>query len=245
MASPESSAEKPPQGTLVADVAKLTVGAFAGATFAFCLASYRDRCLRIREQKAAGNMAMTILIRQFLEMSKLRDEIEAERQRVRAASATTPPKWMEIRPIPVEFNDALRFDLQSLDFLFEHRQAELVEQLIVAEGNYHSLGLYIREHRVVTQECQDIIATKAAEENVDPHREVSVAHLESFIGFARRERVSSLVASIDSQLATLPAHEKSITALHEGLVGIFGKKGILRAELQNAGRQMGRPDSAR
>ena len=54
--------ERCPPSSALFDIGKTMVGAFFGAGFAFGLTIYRDRRLRIREQRAAGNMAMTILI---------------------------------------------------------------------------------------------------------------------------------------------------------------------------------------
>ena len=121
-----ASNEVPAWNTVAVDIAKTTIGAFAGAMFAFGLTVYRDRRLRLREQRAAGNSAMSVITRQYMDFCKVKREIEADCKIIREA-APNAPKWMKFRPTPSEFNDALRFDMKSLDFLFEHGHAEIVD----------------------------------------------------------------------------------------------------------------------
>ena len=99
----------------------------------------------------------------------------------------------------------------------------------IAEANYHALGNLIREHRTTSQACQDLLASKG----LDPLQGHRISDVENHIGFALRERLRSLVEAIDVYLSGGAGYTSAITELHASLVAIFGKRGILRAELKN------------
>src|SRR4051812_27968012 len=92
------------------DVSKAFIGSLLGASLAFSFALWRDRVLRSREQKAAGNLALAILARQWSDFFRISSAVKQHRAAVLNQEPSIPI-WLQILPIDHVFSDRLVFDI--------------------------------------------------------------------------------------------------------------------------------------
>jgi hypothetical protein len=136
-----------------ADVAKALVGTFVGAGLAFWAnRAAEGRQLR-RNNLAAGNVALSVLSRQFGDFVIFRAAIQAE-----ATERKDFPDWLQFQPSLFAFSESLVLDLKSLTFLFEHARGDLLARLVDAEARYHDLRKLLAMNTEACKERDDAIA---------------------------------------------------------------------------------------
>src|SRR5207244_3379200 len=89
-----------------ADVFKTLIGTFIGAGLAFWFAIRKENMTRAREQRAAGNAAVTALLRMASDFAQVRLAIQDHRERVLAEQPTLPI-WMQVLPMPFKHSENL------------------------------------------------------------------------------------------------------------------------------------------
>jgi hypothetical protein len=211
----------------IADVLKTLIGSFVGAGLAFIFAIRKDSLNRIRDQKAAGNMAsltLTRLANDFLQAKTYLVEYQKYLDRVQPHS----PLWMQLKAL--HFNHAdVKFDLPSIVFLLEHTGgAPVVEKLITVEMKVHDFFSQIAVHAQANYELQQ----KLSESTIDPRVGGSIAELNRVGGFALIAKVESFVKGINLHLQnTEPAIRAAAFAMPALMVKIFGDKGTIKIDL--------------
>ncbi len=116
------------------ELGKTVLSTFAGALLAFGTNLHLQRLQRRRSNLAAGNMALSILSKQFGDFAVFSAWVDQELQELNGW-----PMWLKMKPSVIGLSENLRFDLPSLSFLFEHQEHELLGKLMEAETCYHEL----------------------------------------------------------------------------------------------------------
>lgn len=208
--------------TFWSDVAKALIGSFVGAGLAFAFALRRDRMVRIRDQKGAGNLAMAIIARQLSDFLNLRFVLEEYRRTI-LSNQPNLPLWMQMKPTTFLFSDSLRFNIGSLTFLFEHKETNILERLMNAEILYHDLAMLIQVYSAAAEQAQlklseSMVLTAGA----------PIGNVEKVVGDALVNKLNSLVTAIFHHLAS---GEKTFldaaNDLHADLVKQFGLNGVI------------------
>jgi hypothetical protein len=207
------------------DIFKSLIGAFIGAGLAFLFALHKDKLTRLRAQKAAGNMAVTTLARMLNDFIQVRDAIIENRDEVLAEQPHSPI-WMLLKPFPLSYAENLKFDIESLTFLFDHEDgAAVFEKLLTVEIKYHNFFHMLGEHRIVSQDAQDVLAEKIP----NPTEERPLKEVIAALGFARVARMESTIKVIFEHV---DGSEKFYLAAAEALPALlrklFGKKGLIK-----------------
>jgi hypothetical protein len=218
-----SALEKIP-ATFWSDVAKSLLGSFVGAGLAFWYALRRDAIVRRRDQKAAGNFAMAIIGRQLSDFLVVKKGIDEHRREVQAVQPNTP-LWMGLKPIQIEFSQGLTFDLRSLDFLFESGGTGILEKLINAELSHRDLVSLVEVHRSTAERAQE----KLAAANIGLDVALPIGQFEQILGIALVAKLRDFTAAIFDRIDKGDAvYFNAGESLHNGLVAVFGKKGVIR-----------------
>ncbi|TMC49616.1 MAG: hypothetical protein E6J20_17785, partial [Chloroflexi bacterium] len=136
-----------------ADILKTLIGSLVGAGLAFRYALRRDEAARLRDQRAAGNLALAILARQLSDFTVTKAGIVQHRASVLEVQPMSP-LWMQLKPIQIDYADSLRFDIKSLEFLFKPGRGRILEQLINAELAYRDFTRLVEVHRLTAEEVQ-------------------------------------------------------------------------------------------
>ena len=123
-------------------------GAFAGALAAYYLARWQRLRDEERQQVAAGNVALSILLRQLNDFATVQAGVRqriAERQEKYSVNRQL---WFDlVPPIHYSFVGTLKFDLGSLAFLFEKGDVTVFNKLFHAEQLYADLVHVFREQK--------------------------------------------------------------------------------------------------
>jgi len=124
-------------GDIVQVVATL-IAAFAGAWFAFIYQNRQKASAERQEHIAAGNRALATLLQQANTLKLYQvDMIEPFRD--------DPGRHIDIRPTLQYREEALTFDVKSLNFLLTPKYAEVVFDLIIEEERYREALKAINE----------------------------------------------------------------------------------------------------
>jgi hypothetical protein len=194
------------------DVLKSAIGPFLGAGAAFALALWRDRRLRIRDRKAAGNMAVLTLLRQTNDYLTAATTLRTYRDWLLKQQPSSPP-WMLMKPMHFDHSDALRFRMDSLVFLLERPAGEkVIEALLTVEMQYHALFGMLKVHA----ETSEALQVKLSDSDIDPRQGVRVADLELVAGFQLVAKTQSFVHGIfeciDRDESKFPRRLRSVAA---------------------------------
>jgi hypothetical protein len=137
-------------------------GSFAGAGLAFVSNRYADYVERKRANLAAGNMAISILSRQYGDFVIFRANLQAE-----STAKNKYPDWLQISPSFMSFSEWLVIDMKSLTFILHHGQRELFARLLDVQARYDDLRrlMAINNEACVTR---DDAIMKAGLADVDP-----------------------------------------------------------------------------
>jgi len=175
-----------------ADAFKSFIGSLVGAGLAFWFALRKDKLIRLQTQKAAGNLAVTTLARLMNDFFQVRAALAKNRADVLAEQPQSPI-WMQIKPLTWNYAEHLRFSIEPLTFIFEHKDGpDVFEKLLTVEMKYHDFFHLLREHRRVTEDAQDTLS-KA---HPDPTKEVPLREYVTALGFARVARMEFLVRNL-------------------------------------------------
>src|SRR5438270_6059908 len=79
-----------------ADILKTLIGSLVGAGLAFRYALRRDEAARLRDQRAAGNLALAILARQLSDFTVTKAGIVQHRASVLEVQPMSP-LWMQLK----------------------------------------------------------------------------------------------------------------------------------------------------
>jgi hypothetical protein len=212
-----------PEG-FAADVFKSLLGTLIGAGVAFWFALRKDAATREREQRAAGNAAITTLAGMTSDFVQVRFAIAQTRK---AALALEPnaPVWMHVKPLPFRHGDTLRFDTKAITYIFDHPDGpEVFNKIMTVEIKYHAFFHLLQEHRKTSEESQNLLAEKYP----DPTKSPTVSECVRALGVARVARMESLAAGIFMHVdGDEPAYRDAADALPKLLKSIF-KKGVVR-----------------
>lgn len=203
------------------------VGTFVGAFLAFQFGIRRDTLLRRRDEKIAGNVAMTLLARQYTDYILLKREILKWRE-VILKQLPDAPLWFQMMPVAYPISESREFDVKALGFLLDQKGgAKVLQQILDVELMYTNFVHLMGTHRKHAEEMQD----KLAESGLDPHANTAIRVVEEKLGYSATTRLNSLVGGI---LEHIEKDEQKYLAaarcLHDLLAMTFGKKGVLRVE---------------
>ena len=123
--------------TAVSAVSTL-IAAFSGAWYAFRLNSKNTKDKLIQEQVAAGNRAIFMLLRQFNELSAIQNKLINPHR-------DDPQRYVSMSPaLAFEFNH-LRVDVNSISFLLESDDRQVLLDIIVEEERFQTAIRAINE----------------------------------------------------------------------------------------------------
>jgi len=215
-------------GPVLLDIGKAIIGSFAGATFAFIFAlRMYNRQLR-RENKAAGNLAMATLRRQYNDFMVYGRGVKKTYDDMFRVEPHAP-LWLLLKPHHYTFSGPLRFDIKSLTFLFEKGDVKFLQDLLLAEARYHDLMSSADKLNQTLDEAQQVLAAAGIGAQ-GAHR---IGELENIVGPALVGRANSFV---ESMLRTVEedkgVYSEATESLRAKLVEYFGadEKGILLAQ---------------
>ena len=217
-----------PQPSFWLDVVKAFIGVFFGAGLAFASNIYFQHHERRRVNLGAGNLALSILMRQLSDFYNNRKAMLGDRERLKDVSIPYIPPWLYFRPIPCQFNDALRFDFNSLAFIFETGDREVLNALATAEMRYIDLGAYLEKHN----ETAELIQEKMAVLGINIANFV-VETVEHDLGPVLVGRENSFANALVLRFEK-DEHDylDAINALHDALAERFGEKRVVAVQIQ-------------
>lgn len=179
------------------DLLKTLVATFIGAGLAFFTNAYFQRRQRERQQRIAGNVALAILSRQYGDFVIAKAAVEAELGR--ASSFDPPiPIWRAIQPTLFEMNFDLKFDFESLAFLVEDGNENLIEGLMDVETKYHELRRLLASHTKLASQIPHKFSNHGWTNDVPPSERAA----EFAAGAALISELESLVKAIANRVAT-------------------------------------------
>lgn len=114
---------------------------FVGALFAFFANMRIQKWLRVRADKAAGNVALAILGKQYGDFIIFRAGLRQE-----LLDRKDLPQWLQLSPTIYRLPETLRFDVSSLSFLSERKKPDVIKWLMIAETRYHDLRMLIERN---------------------------------------------------------------------------------------------------
>lgn len=208
------------------DIAKPALGAFIGAGLAFLSNTwFQLRQLR-RERITAGNFALLILKRQLDDFYNVRRGYLRQREEVHGPSPSAPP-WMHFLPMSYPFAEGVKFDFQSLAFLVETGNADVINLLAIAEGRHADLNDLASRHAALMLRIQERMESF----EVPPSGEIDVEKAEAHLG---RALVANGNDYTNGLLYRFREDERdyraAIEILRNALVRKFGEKPIVRVE---------------
>ncbi|SAK69784.1 hypothetical protein AWB80_03608 [Caballeronia pedi] len=109
-------------------------GSFVGAGLAFLSNRYFDHVEQKRANLAAGNMAISILSKQYGDFVIFRAHLQAE-----ATTKNKYPDWLQISPSFLSFSEWLVIDMKSLTFILNQGKRELFARLLDVQARYEDL----------------------------------------------------------------------------------------------------------
>ena len=206
------------------DIAKMFVGALVGGGLAFHYALRRDEAVRRRDQKAAGNLALAILARQFSDFQVTKLGIDQHIAWVLKEDPKTP-LWLQLKPIQADYSvDTLRFDIKSLEFLFQRGRGEVLEHLINAELAYRDFARLVEVHGATREEAQ----RKMSDAGIGAHSTLQAA--QDAVGWALVVKLRDFTAALLERTAKGgKVYLDAADALRRILVEEFGDKEIIHA----------------
>lgn len=170
-----------------ADIVKTLVGTLVGAGMAFW-ANRAAECRQLRRTNlAAGNMALSVISRQYGDFLILRAALQAE-----ATERSALPDWLQLQPSLFAFSESLVLDLKSLTFLFEHERGDLLAKLVDAEARYHDLRKLLTMNTEACAARDDAIANAGLIDAPLSH----LRRFEAAVDAPLRARLSTLNAAL-------------------------------------------------
>jgi hypothetical protein len=205
------------------DVLKSLLGTLIGAGMAFWFAIRKDTFTREREQRAAGNAAITTLANMTSDFVQVRFAIARNRKEV-LKQQPKAPVWFHVKPLPFRHGESLRFDTKAITFIFDHPGGpEVFNKIMTVEIKYHAFFHILQEHRKSSEEAQDVLAEK----HPDPTQDQPARELVQALGFARVARLESLTSAVLMHVeGDDVAYREAAEALPALLKSIF-KKGVV------------------
>lgn len=208
----------------LADIAKTLIGSLVGAGLAFQYALRRDKAARRLDQKAAGNFALAILARQFSDFQVTKVGIARHRAWV-LKQEPNAPVWMQLNPIQIDYSEALRFDIRSLEFLFQRGRGEILEKLIKAEQAYRDFTRLVEVHRTVSDEAQRKVADSGTASDA------ALETIEATIGPALLAKRRAFTEALFERMERGGnVYLDAARALRRVLIEDFGEDGIISLE---------------
>jgi hypothetical protein len=210
------------------DVFKALIGTFIGAGLAFWFALRKDDLTKQKERKAAGNMAVLTLLEMTDEYLRTKAVIEGFKEGLLRLQPKSP-MWMFVKPMHLTLNEELRFNLDSLVFLLEHKDgARAIELLLSAERKYRDFFGLLKSHAPISEELQ----RKLSDANIDPREGARISDMEKVIGFQIVAKTVTLVEGVFAHFEEKESvFEQACTQLPRLLQKLFGKKGVIRITL--------------
>jgi hypothetical protein len=164
------------------------IGSFAGAGLAFVSNRYIDHLERKRTNLAAGNMAISILSRQYGDFvifrANLQDELTVKNKY---------PDWLQMSPSFLLFSEWLVIDMKSLTFILQHGQRDLFARLLDLQARYEDLrGLMAINDEACAARDEAIMKAGLADADpfADQHR------FEAAVAITLKAKLSGLNAAL-------------------------------------------------
>ena len=175
------------QSQFLLDILKTAIGAFFGAGFAFVANEIVRRKQRGRDERAAGNLALSVVSRLYgdfvlAKLNVLKDF--SDRQLL--------PTWMQLRPTYLDLSSSISFDVESLSFLFQSGKADLFERLANVEVRYHALRRMLEHHSIISSR----MVTGLADHGFSNHTLADVPRIENVIPASTKFEMLNLVEAI-------------------------------------------------
>jgi hypothetical protein len=202
------------------------IGSFTGAGLAFASNIFFQQKDRNRRNKASGNLALSIIARQYNDFLILRKGFQAERDRVAKGSQNAPP-WLQARPMHFYFNEGLKFNYESLTFLFENKTGELFSLLALVEQRYYDLATLEQSFT----EAAVLLQEKLAAAGVREGQAFSLGPIEEAVGHDLLGKILSFLEALEKRFKEdEDDYQKAFTQLRNVMIDEFGENGIVMLE---------------
>jgi hypothetical protein len=208
------------------------VGSFVGAGLAFCSNRYADHAERKRANLAAGNMAISILSRQYGDFVIFRANLQAE-----ATSKSKYPDWLQLSPSFLSFSEWLVIDMKSLTFILEqHGQREVFARLLDLQARYEDL----RRLMVANNEAcvtRDDAIMKAGLADADPFADQY--RFEAAVNAALKAKLSGLNAALRHRAKNeLVNYQTTGQALRDLMVSLYQVSEVMTLTAMGAQKEL-------
>ena len=169
------------ENTFLSDILKGLLGTFFGAALAFYLSSLQRKNQELRENVAAGNLALFSIRAMSKSLSEMRLSVRDDVTRHRRLNDSIPI-WALARSWVYRPIEDLKFDYGSLTFLLDTRRGrEAMLQLRYVEEIYKG-ALHVYEvNQELSRQYKDVFE-KAFGPNVTEHGEIDWGGIEKALG---------------------------------------------------------------
>jgi hypothetical protein len=212
------------------------VAAFVGAWYAFRL-SDRDRARQTeREQVAAVNRAQFVLIQQFNGLKMIQSQIiEPVRQH--------PGRSVAMRPVLPVVGPPVRLDCDSLSFLLETDDRELLFNLLIEQQRFDAaLQIMNERSRLHLEVLQPRLATAGIREGEDYSREAVVDAVGNELVVRLERATADAIEHVDKTIESCPV---LIAEFYRAMKLRFPKHVVIRLAPEGPSNQPLQPTSGR
>jgi len=202
------------------DIVKTLIGAFVGALLAFWVNRLTENRKIEREQRAACNLALTLLSKQYGDFLISKASVASNKK---GALELWPglPLWMQLQPTLFTFSVKQNLDIDSIAFLLEGH-ANIVERLLHAEVGYQSLQSLFEHLNEAAIRRDEIFAAHGGADNTP------IDILEEWVGLAIVGKLSAVINSIDARLAADgDMYRKAGESLQQLMIQTYGEKNVV------------------
>lgn len=154
-------------------IATTLTSTFFGAALAFIANIKIQNRQRENANKAAGNVALAILAKQYGDFIIFKAGLEKE-----TTDRQNFPPWLQLSPTILRFSETLRFDISSLAFLSDLKRPDVIKWLMIADTKYHDLRLLIESN----SEACDLRDTNISRSTTAPFGPWDLSHVEAVVG---------------------------------------------------------------
>lgn len=204
------------------DVLKTLLGVFVGALLAFFVNIRIQRLERKRQEKAAGNLMLAVLSKQFGDFVIAKAGILMDKENSLDKAHHTP-RWNQLQPTLFQFSDELKTDMSEMGFLIDAGKHHVLEKLVLANTRYHDLAQLIERHSEAAKERQSRLEQTIRENPNLPFEDAA-----RLLGGELVGRLDSLVGALYLRIERdQQAYVDAGKALRESLIGLFGREGLM------------------
>ncbi|MFZ6720187.1 hypothetical protein [Undibacterium sp. Ji49W] len=202
MASPES---------FLLDISKTLIGTFVGAGLAFFVNWTFRQSQKEEEQIKAGYVAMVILGRMITAFISYKEGITKARESVLNDSPDAP-FYLQIRYTVFDFDEALALDIPSITFLFDSKNVNLINHLLMAQDAYRNIVHLHKHHTVSMEQFREKIAEFTDAQRKTVNIKNVQEHLPRHLTSQMEELNKSLIAALTNDEVKLIEAVKALKA---------------------------------